>query len=485
MKNSIRIKLFMALIFFTFMIVGLSWTLNTKYLEKYYLEKKEETLIKYGKEIKNMVKDNVEDINSELGRIENTLGGNIIIFSADGSTLYYSSFHRGGNGFGKMGIRMLLSSRGIEEVLAGNKVLETFVHPKFKMKFLVHAVPLEGNKILILETSVGAIKESVEIAKDFYVYIGMIALVLGTILAHWFSKRFTKPIVELNRVAKYMAKLDFSKKYNVKGKDEIAQLGETMNYLSDRLDHTISELNRANKKLQEDIERERKIDLMRKEFISSVSHELKTPIALIQGYAEGLKENVADEQSKDFYCEVIIDEAEKMGKMVKDLLELSKMESGNITIDMETFDIYELVEKVYNKYKPIFEEENIHGILEKCDEDLKVIGESSKIEQVLINFINNGINHIGGERNIKLSIKGDNEKVRISVYNTGEHIPEKELQRIWDSFYKLDKARNREYGGTGLGLSIVRGILKLHNSDFGVLNRENGVEFWFELRKGD
>ncbi|MCT4606978.1 MAG: cell wall metabolism sensor histidine kinase WalK [Marinisporobacter sp.] len=352
MKNSIRIKLFIVLTFFTCMIVGLSWILNTKYLETYYLEKKEELLIQYGKEIEKSFKNNVEDISDELGRIENTLGGSIIILSADGENLYRTSFQgRGGNGFGKMGMGIPLSNKGMEEILAGKKVLETFEHPKFKVKFLVHAFAFEGNNILILETSIGAIKESVEIAKKFHIYVVFIALSVGIILALWFSKRFTKPIVELNRVAKFMAMLDFSKKYKVQGQDEIGQLGQTMNYLSDQLDATILELNTANEKLREDIEKERKIDLMRKKFISSVSHELKTPIALIQGYAEGLSENVAeDEDSKNFYCEVIMDEAEKMGKMVKDLLALSKLESGNTTLRMEPFLMDELIEKVYKKY---------------------------------------------------------------------------------------------------------------------------------------
>ncbi|MCT4619445.1 MAG: cell wall metabolism sensor histidine kinase WalK [Marinisporobacter sp.] len=487
MKTSIRIKLFMGIIFFIFVIVGLSWILNTKYLETYYLEKKEQQLIQYGKEIENTFKNDVENISTELGRIENTLGGNIIIISAEGDSVYHTASNgRGGNGFGRMGMGIPLSKKGIEKILDGEKVLETFEHPKLKVKFLVHALLIEGNNILIFETSIGAIKESVEIAKKFHIYVGFIALGVGTILAIWFSKRFTKPIVELNKVATRMATLDFSKKYKAKDKDEIGQLGQTMNYLSDQLDGTISKLNIANEKLREDIEKERKIDLMRKEFISSVSHELKTPIALIQGYAEGLRENVAEDgESKDFYCEVIIDEAEKMGKMVKDLLNLSKLESGNTTLKMEVFFMDELVEKVYNKYQPIFKDKNIHVEIKKEGKNFSIVGETSKIEQVLMNFINNGIDHIGGEKNITIGINSCNETVRVGIYNTGEAIEKEEMEKIWDSFYKVDKARNREYGGTGLGLSIVKEILKLHHSEFGVLNRDEGVEFWFALRKGD
>ncbi|MCT4607033.1 MAG: ATP-binding protein [Marinisporobacter sp.] len=137
------------------------------------------------------------------------------------------------------------------------------------------------------------------------------------------------------------------------------------------------------------------------------------------------------------------------------------------------------------KYQPIFKDKNIYAVVQKEGENFKVIGEASKIEQVLMNFINNGIDHIGREKNITICINSNDETVKIGIYNTGELIEEEEMKKIWDSFYKIDKARSREYGGTGLGLSIVKEILKLHHSKFGVLNRDEGVEFWFELRKGD
>ncbi|TCO78665.1 sensor histidine kinase [Marinisporobacter balticus] len=488
MRKSIGLKLFMGMTCFVFIIVGLSWILNTKYLENYYLDKKKESLIDYAREIQLMYKDNIENIEDEIAKIENKIGGNIlkIILNEEDEYDAFAGNRRGRHGFGGMGKDIPLTKEVLNRVLMGESVLEIFKHPKLKVNFLVYSVPLEDNSILVLQTSIASIQESVKIAKAFYLYIGIISLMIGTVMAFLFSTRFTKPIVALNRVARGMAKLDFSKKYKVQSKDEIGELGETMNYLSDQLDLTIFELNEANKKLREDIARERKIDHMRKEFISSVSHELKTPIALIQGYAEGLYENVAeDEESKNFYCEVIMDEADKMGKLVKDLLALSQMESGNKKLEIENFHINDLVEKVYNKYKPIFQEKNIHDRLEKEDKRLKVNGDPSKIEQVLVNFINNAINHISGERKLKVCIEDRDEKVRIEIYNTGEAIPSAEMERIWDSFYKVDKARSRTYGGTGLGLSIVRGILKLHNSAFGVFNKNEGVVFWFELRKGE
>lgn len=487
MRKSIGVKLFIGITCFALIIVGLSWILNTEYMEKYYVDKKKENLIKYAQEIRITYKEDKENLYDNIARIENRIGGNIIIVTVDEKEQYNQSFgHRGKNGFGKMGQSVPLTKDSLYRVLTGERVLEIFQQPKWKVNILVHAVLLEDNNILVLQTSIASIQESVKIAKDFYIYIGIISLIIGTIIAFLFSRRFTKPIIELNSVAKGMAKLDFSKKYKIQSKDEIGELGETINYLSDQLDITISELNEANKKLREDIEKEREIDRMRKEFISNVSHELKTPIALIQGYAEGLNDNVAEDiESRNFYCEVIMDEAYKMGKLVKDLLTLSQIESGNKKLQIEIFDIGSLSEKVYNKYIPIFKDKNIDAILEKSGKIFEVKGDLSKIEQVLVNFINNAINHIDGSRKINIRIKEYDEKIRVGVYNTGKNIPKEEIERIWDSFYKIDKARSREYGGTGLGLSIVKGILKLHNTLSGVLNRDEGVEFWFELRKGE
>ena len=283
-----------------------------------------------------------------------------------------------------------------------------------------------------------------------------------------------------------MAKLDFSQKYDVKTDDEIGELGKTINDLSQQLNRKIVELNEANEKLKADIEKEKKIDAMRKEFISSVSHELKTPIALIQGYAEGLKDNiVTEEEDKNFYCEVISDETEKMEKLVKGLLTLSQIESGSVNLENKIFNIVHLVEKIVNKYKPILKNKNINLIIEHDDKELNVKADRSKIEQVLVNFINNAINHIDENGKLKIGLKDGQEKIRVSVCNTGSHIPKEEMDRIWDSFYKIDKSRAREYGGTGLGLSIVKGILELHNNAFGVLNKNEVLNFGLNCIKYD
>lgn len=486
MKNSIGKKLFIGIAFFALIIVSLSWLLNTKYLEDYYLEKKKDSLFEHAGNIQKIYDGDINSIAEKLGNIENTIGGSITIVDKNGNEIYSSVFTsgRGGKGRGSLRGISLITNKGIRRVLNGETVLESYIHPRFNTMSLLLASPLADGHILVMEAPVSSIKESVEIAKSFHIYIGIISLLIGTILAFIFSKIFTRPIVELNNVAKSMAKLDFSKKYIVKNNDEIDQLGKTINYLSDKLDTSITELNMANKKLKDDIEKERKLEKLRKEFVSSVSHELKTPIALIQGYGEGLKDSVIeDDESKDFYCDVIIDEANKMDKLVKDLLNLSQLESGYYQLQKEAFNIYDLIENITNKFNPMLDEKSINLKINFDDKKLKIYGDYSRIEQVLVNFINNAINHVDNKKIISINIRDHVEKVKIEIINTGKSISDNEIDKIWDSFYKVDKSRAREYGGTGLGLSIVKEILKLHDSDFGVVNVDGGVKFWFEMDK--
>jgi len=406
MKKSIRFKLFIGITCFVLVIVGLSWILNTKYLEKYYIEKKKDSLMEYGKQIQLTYDDNIEKIEDELAKIQDVIAGDITILTDKGEVIYSSLFMEMQGKWGKGRGNLLLTMDDIHRVAKGDVILEQYVYHRLKTKILVLSVPLESNQILILQTPVEAIKDSVEIVQNFYIYVGVISLIIGIIVAFLFSRKFTKPIVELNEIANNMARLDFSKKCLNVSEDEIGQLGNTINYLSDKLDITISELNSANEKLKRDIEKERQLELLRKEFVSSVSHELKTPIAL------------------------------------------------NLIMNIEN---------------------NIG----------EVRGDISKIEQVLINFINNAINHVDNEKVIKVNVLDKNNKIKIEIINTGRNIPKDELSKIWESFYRIDKARTRKYGGTGLGLSIVRRILELHKSLYGVLNLDDGVKFWFELDKNN
>ena len=344
---------------------------------------------------------------------------------------------------------------------------------------------LDNGHYILMKANFESMKESVSIANKFLAYIGIGVIIASSILMFFISKSFTKPIQELSGIAKRMSDLDFDVKYGNTRQDEIGELGNSINVLSDKLEHTISELKSANNELMTDIENKIQIDEMRKEFLSNVSHELKTPIALIQGYAEGLKENISDDQeSRDFYCEVIMDEANKMNKMVKKLLSLNQIEFGNNQINFERFDITALIKNVLASTDILFRQKNAVLRMEEYG-PVYVWADEYMIEEVVTNYISNALNHADGERIIEIRMEQKEDVCRICVYNTGDRIPEEELEKVWIKFYKVDKARTREYGGSGIGLSIVRAIMNSLNRECGVENKEEGVEFWFEVDRSN
>ena len=220
---------------------------------------------------------------------------------------------------------------------------------------------------------------------------------------------------------------------------------------------------------------------MRNEFLGNVSHELKTPIALIQGYAEGLKEGVnEDAESREFYCDVIMDEASKMNQMVKNLLTLNQLEFGDEDIVFERFNLTALVKGVLQSME-IMADQAGAKIMLHTEEDIYAWADEFKVEQVVRNYVSNACHHVSGDMVIEVKMVQKDGKVRVSVFNTGNPIPEADAPHIWDKFHKVDKAHTREYGGNGIGLSIVKAIMKSFNQEYGVKNYDNGVEFWFEL----
>lgn len=326
-----------------------------------------------------------------------------------------------------------------------------------------------------------SMKESVSIANEFFAYIGVLVVIVGSIIMFYISKKFTMPILQLSNIAKKMSDLDFDVKYSVDTRDEIGELGHSINVLSEKLEKTISELKSVNNELLIDIEQKTQIDEMRKDFLSNVTHELKTPIALIQGYTEGLKDNInEDAESREFYCEVIIDEAQKMNSMVKKLLSLNQIESGNNEINITRFDIVELIHSVLNSTEILFKQKEVKLIFDYKG-PIYVWSDEYMIEEVVTNYVSNALNHVEGAKIIEIMLIRNKDSIRVAVFNTGTNIPEEDIDNIWIKFYKVDKARTREYGGSGIGLSIVKAIMTSLNQSFGVMNHKTGVEFWFEL----
>lgn len=339
----------------------------------------------------------------------------------------------------------------------------------------------DAGTFILIRTNVESMSDSADIANGFLLYAGSFVLILALFIIMFTSRTVVKPIRKLSDIARSVSQLDFDVRYEGEANDEIGKLGESINVMSEKLEKTISNLKSANNALQSDIDKRTQIDEMRKEFLSNVTHELKTPIALISGYAEGLKECINDDaESRDFYCDVIIDEADKMNKMVKKLLTLNQLEFGQQALEMERFNLSDMIRSVVGSSDVLLKEKDIHLLL-NVPETLEAWADEYLIEEVFTNYLTNAINYCSNEMIIDVKAEKTEHGTRVSVFNTGEPIPNEDIEKIWIKFYKVDKARSREYGGTGIGLSIVKAIMEAHNRPFGVINHSNGVEFWFEI----
>ena len=487
MKHSIRAKLTGTILMITAGTILLCWFINNTFLEDYYFMNKQRILVEAYYQVGHLLE--AENIDAEAIGIElEKMGAKnnityIIMQSSQGvpQAVYYNVQDPR-----TMEDILLpyLFGIGDSEIIKSNEnySLRRATDTRYHTSYLELSGGLADGAYMLIRTPLESIQESVDISNKFLGYAGVIVIVLSTLAMIFITKKFTRPILELADISEKMSNLNFDVKYERHDKDEIGVLGNSMNKLSAKLETTISELKSANNELEKDIAQKIQIDEMRKDFLSNVSHELKTPIALIQGYAEGLLDGINDDdkESRQFYCEVIIDEADKMNKMVKKLLTLNQIEFGNNQTTLERFDLNELIKGVLQSVE-ILAKQNEIQISYHEKEPVYVWADEYQIEEVITNYISNAIHHAAYEKKIDIRIERREAVVRVCVFNTGDKIPEEDLDKVWIKFYKVDKARTREYGGSGIGLSIVRAIMDAHNRECGVKNCENGVEFWFEL----
>lgn len=488
---SIRIKLFVSLCIVIVITILFLIIINNLVLETFYIYNKKDLEKDIYAKINDMYNKGVstEEIEDFIILESSKHGIDILIKDTKTKQLITNDSSRLESLSGIKDIVKFNENSRWGETLYNNKnvMIKTVKEYKKGRTYIVLMARLDNGNDLYMKTPVSAIKESLKISNKVLMAVGFMSVVVSAIIASAVSRRFSKPILELNGIAKGMANLDFSQKYIPSDSDdEINELGKSINLMSDKLKETIIELKKNNDELERDIKEKSKIDEMRTQFISDVSHELKTPIALIQGYAEGLVENVNnDDESRKYYAEVILDEADKMDKLVKQLLELMKLEYGKREMNNKELDIVALVDQVIKKCDMMSKEENI-DIQFKNEEPIIVFADDFYIEQVITNYITNAIKYsdqIEDKHYIKVDITEElNGYARISVYNTGKNLTDDEMKRIWGRFIKLDASRNRESGGTGIGLSFVKAIMNNYGNRIGVQNREYGVEFYFELK---
>lgn len=483
MKGSIR-KQF-AFIFIGLMagIILLCWFINSVFLEEYYIHSKLNTIHNAHQAILEAANSNAYDNDEFAEQLEIICSvSNIAICIMDSNS---QTKYRSVNGGAELELQLFHYLFGMKDeetkVLDEGEGYMVHVMKQSDKEYVVMYGQLNSGVSFIMRTPLESIRESAAVANRFFTYVGMLGTIFGALIIWFVTGRITEPIKVLNRISERMVKLDFEAKYPGNEENEIGRLGANINKLSYTLEQSISELKTANNELQRDIEKKEAIDEMRKEFLANVSHELKTPIALIQGYAEGLAEGVnEDSESREFYCNVIMDEASKMNSMVKKLMTLNQLEFGNDIVQMERFNLIMLLKNCIQSAEILTEKNNIKVDMMQYP-PIYVWADEYKVEEVFTNYFTNAMHHCDGEKRIIVSVEERKPVVRVSVFNTGKQIPEESITRVWDKFYKVDKARTREYGGSGIGLSVVKAIMESMNQRYGVENRENGVLFWFEL----
>lgn len=493
--KSVRVRLFLTLSISIIIIILVLVLTNSILLKSFYTYSKVLSVREAYKEINELYNTEESPSNDEIDKVAQKNNFEVLIETPE-NVVMYSTNYNFANGINR--------SKDVTHAPNNAKENKTFVYVEGNMTVsimsnngldcILLSGKLDNGYLIYMQMPISAIEESVKISNNLLIIMGVIIAILSAIIASVISKNFTKPILQLNEIANKMANLDFSEKYRINDTDdEINDLGRSINKMSDTLETTIKQLRNNNNQLEKDIEEKSKIDEMRKQFISDVSHELKTPIALIQGYSEGLLENVnVDEESRKYYAEVILDESNKMDTLVRQLLELMKIEYGKREFNNENFDINELIEEVIRKCNVMLKEKEAKVEFNE-KQKISVYADEFYIEQAFTNYVTNAIKHVkevAGEKKIIIKAEENkkNNKVRISVFNTGENISEDNIDKIWGRFYKVDESRNRADGGTGIGLSLVKAIMTSYNSEYGVKNLENGVEFYFDIeltKKGE
>lgn len=488
--KSIKFKFFAAICAIAVAFVGILSILSLSFYDNYYLWQRERALNQIYKELCRANENGYDQLINEIIYNEDTEGVRVSVISRKGAVIYDSIMHEQLLGIDKSGERLFYGITIAQDAINNADKLKIahggvdFVNvydEKRSEEFLCLVGLLDASgDYIIARIPFNYIEQNSAFNLLFLAISGGLTLLICVLLSFIISRHFTNPLIEIGDVANAIAKLDFSKKYEGFAQDEIGMLGLSINRLSEHLEQTIAKLKNANAKLEYEIKQREKIDNMRQEFIVNVSHELKTPIALIQGYAEGLQEGIAEsDEDREYYCSTIVDEARRMNKMVMQLLSLSKLELGGENINISEIYVDELIKTCVEKIKLLADakKQEVTEVYSR----LVVYSDYGMVEQVVNNYMSNAIRYTPEGGKIIVCAKRIVDGIKITVFNEGEGIEEDEIPKLWEKFYRTDKARSREMGGTGVGLSIVKATAELIGGTYGAKNVENGIEFFFIL----
>jgi two-component system sensor histidine kinase VanS len=512
MKLSIRGKVCLGLTGFSLFCAISLGLITTSAFSKFYYQFKKDSMISVSQEISKVYEEQGTESYDDFDQISQSFGADIYII--ENGELVYSSrpdrkvmmpppeppmVNANGNAaagpkHGKTDEKSMMKMQPprhvseMMELLSGHepdgkemgKVRFNMIGNRFRVLDLVQRI--QSHTYLIISQPVAPIEESVQIVKQFAWICGILWFVVAVVGALIWSNRLTRPLLRLKDQAVHMTALDFSKKWQGGREDEIGQLGNSLNRLSEQLDTAMTELKASNQQLHHQLDKANEVEHMRKQFISSVSHELKTPLAIIQGYAEGLDTIAPDEETRQRYCRIIRNETEKMDHLVRDLLNLSRLETGSFRIECTDFDFTALADETKERFAQSVTEKQIQ-VEWDLPSEMPVNGDPERIDQILGNFLSNAIDYTEAGKKIRIFAKEEAECYTISVYNQGIQIAPENQERLWTAFFKVDTARTRKFGGHGLGLSIVAALVTLHHQKYGMYNAPDGVVFWFTIAK--
>ncbi|RXZ78768.1 HAMP domain-containing protein [Paenibacillaceae bacterium] len=354
------------------------------------------------------------------------------------------------------------------------------------IRYAIVIVPLPesgyGNRYVFVMTSLQPVGEAVGILKQYYVYLAPIIVLLVILLSLLYSRIVSRPLVVLSKMAARLAKLDFTVQPEIHSKDEFGELSENLVSLSRKLDTALKELTDANDTLQEDIQQKQQSEQLRKELIANISHELKTPLGIIKGFAEGLQDGVAQDK-QERYLAHIVNETDRMNVLIMDMLELSKFEAKAVELQPSAISLTRLIQKAMHSFAKQMEDKQLqYKLNESGENEPLVMADPRRIEQVIMNLLSNAIRHAVDSSVITISMqRAADGEVTTVIENVGPSIAAEDRNRIWDHFYRAERSRDRKSGGTGLGLAIVKHIMELHGSGYGVVNTKCGAAFYFTL----
>lgn len=491
---SIRRRLLVSITGIVLLMGAIMILMNGTLLEEYYIFMEKRMLTSQAAKVASIVDSSADDsgLSDLLEGTERKYSLAVSIIGADGIPRYFTRTGVMDQPFGgripddKPSPAQRIPNFSVQDStkLPDGSILELQNDIRLGVRYMTVKKQLSDGSWLDVRVMLSSIERGASVANTFTLYAVALGLIITVIWAVGFSRKFTEPLVEMSGIAHDISALDFSRKCETRQQDEMGQLGSSINELSEKLSAALEDLKLKNRMLEGELERERQLDSLRKEFVANVSHELRTPISVIQGYAEALKMNIAgDEGKKEYYSGVIVDEAERMNKLVSDLLELSQYQSGGAKLDMKRFSLTELVNRIADRCVRPELRPNLKLYL---PEKAESFADERRTEQVLINFLNNASEHLSEGGRIDVMVYGEEgEPWVLEVVNDGEPIPEEAIGHIWDSFYRADKARSRNQGRYGLGLSIVRAIQEMHGMGYGAENLDGKVRFWAEVAKAE